>query len=247
MGDSKTGNDDGGSRKTGVRTRIQASIEEAQEAQRRELFRRRLELARNGVKNYQLKRVTEAVRAFHSYIGILEDWKGTPEGGLTPSHFDVKNDLPELLLISGVYWDLAKLYDRTKSVHRKKEFMHYLGKYILFSKGLPYEAVASETLRKYIATEKPVHMDEFKNAYKVLSGSKCFIATSLIDLTEEATIGRLREFRDRRLRPSSAGRVFIAAYERVSPAFAFLLDRAPAGVRRAAAAALDGTARRVRS
>jgi hypothetical protein len=228
-----------------VRSRIQQSIDEADAARRREQFRRRLELARTGVKNYQLKRITDAVRAFHSYIGVLEDWKGVSSGGLSPSNFDPKTDLPELLLISGIYWDLAKLYDRTKSAAKKKEFMHYLEKYIVFSKGMPYEAVASESLRKYIATEKPVHMEEFKNAYKLLSSSKCFVATSLMDLTREETLMVLRDFRDLKLSKSRAGRALTAVYYFFGPGIASMLDRSPDTIRKQAAQFLDQVASRL--
>ena len=111
-----------------LRDRIQAQIDQAAEAHRRELFRHRIELARGGVRSYALRRIPEAVRAFSTYIQILEDWKKVPEGGLTPALFDPKDDAAELLLISGVYWDLVKLYDRTKSAERYAEFMGYIEK-----------------------------------------------------------------------------------------------------------------------
>ncbi len=65
-----------------LRDRIRAQIDQAAEAHRQELFRHRIELARGGVRSYSMRRVPEAVKAFHTYIKILEDWKKVPEGGL---------------------------------------------------------------------------------------------------------------------------------------------------------------------
>jgi hypothetical protein len=154
-------------------------------------------------------------------------------------------DLPELLLISGIYWDLAKLYDRTANESRLKDFRLFLQKYVQFSKGMPFETVSAETMRKYIAVEKPRHRAEFMSAYKQLADTKCFIATSLVDLCEESTLPGLRRFRDRQLSATTCGRVLMLIYYALSPALAAALDRAPEPLRRASARVLDAIARRL--
>jgi hypothetical protein len=222
-----------------TRRRIQNQIEHQEEEHRRQLLRRRIELAHAGVRAFQMRRMGEAVKNFHTYIRILEDWKGCREGGLSPSLFDIQKDVAELLLISGVYWDLVKLYDRTKSVEKHKEFRHYMEKYILFSKGMPFQGLCGETLRKYISNEKPVHREEFKNAYKFITGSQCFVATSLIDHLGAETLPKLREFRDGPLARTSAGRGFTRWYYRSGPGLAAFVDRWPEAARRGAARMLD--------
>lgn len=222
-----------------VRKKIQDSIEQAHEEHRRNLMRRRIELARSGVRAYQLHRISEAVSAFHTYIHILEEWKGVAEGGLHPGLFDQKKDLPELLLISGVYWDLVKLYDRTSSPAKQKDFAHYMNKYIIFSKNLPYQPLCAETLRKYIGNEKTIHKEAFQNAYKLLGGGGCFVATALSDVSDEATVERLRGFRDVVLDKSRGGRAFIAWYYRNGPGIARRVNRLPRTLRRALGAILD--------
>jgi P2-related tail formation protein len=222
-----------------VKTKIQQMIDHAHDEHKREMLRRRIDLARQGVRHYEQRHIPEAVKAFHTYIRILEDWKGVPEGGLSPNLFDVKLDVPELVLISGVYWDLVKLYDRTKSKEREKEFRHYLQKYILFTKGLPYQALGAETMRKYISNEKPVHRDEFKNAYRVITNSKCFVASALVDVTAEPTIGRLRAFRDEVLLSAPAGRRFVAWYYVFGPKIADKITAWPRFVRRFIGVGLD--------
>jgi len=231
---------------TRARRHAEMQMEYNEKAHRLAMLRRRIELAQSGVRAFENKKITDAVKAFHSYIRILEDWKGVPEGKLTPSHFDVKADVAELLLISGVYWDLAKLYDRTKSVDKQREFMHYLEKYILFARGMPFQHVCMETMRKYISNEKPVHKPEFKNAFKMLGGkSSCFVATSLMDVCDPATLPRLRRFRDERLTSSRGGRAFIDWYYENGPALALAADRAPQWFRAVLGRTLDRLARRL--
>jgi hypothetical protein len=218
-----------------LRDTIQATLDHAEAEHRRELFKRRLELARAGLLAYREKKIGEAVKAFLTYIKILEQWKKVSEGGLTPSHFDIKNDAPELLLISGVYWDLAKLFDRSQRPENYRDFSHYLSQFVIFSRGMPFESLSSESLRKYIRNEKPVHKEDFKRAYARLGGGKCFVVTSLLDYVELDTLDALRDYRDERLTRSAPGRWAVAAYYRVGPKLAWALDRSPAWTRRAAA------------
>lgn len=225
---------------TRARRNAELQMEYNEKMHRLAMLRRRIELAQAGVRAFETKKFPEAVKNFHSYLRILEDWKSVPEGKLTPSHFEVKADVAELLLISGVYWDLTKLYDRTKSVDKQREFKHYLEKYIMFSRGMPFQHVCLETMRKYINNDKPIHKAEFKNAYKLLGGtSLCFVATSLMDVCEPDTMPRLRQFRDERLYSSPWGRAFIRWYYRNGPKLAAAVDRAPQGVRRGMGRGLD--------
>lgn len=223
-----------------ARRHAEMQMEYNEKMHRLAMLRRRIELAQSGVRAFETHKITEAVKNFHSYLRILEDWKGVPEGKLTPSHFDVKTDVPELLLISGVYWDLAKLYDRTRSPDKQREFFHYLEKYTLFSQGMPFQHVCLETMRKYISNDKPVHKAEFKNAYKMLGGgSTCFVATSLMDVCDAETLPRLRHFRDHNLSASEGGRAFIRWYYRNGPRLAAAADRSPQALRVGMGRALD--------
>jgi hypothetical protein len=226
-----------------ARKKVQNAIELAEEQHKRELLRKRIELANEGVRAYQMRKPGEAVKKFLTYIKILEDWKGCGDGGLNPSHFDKKADMAEMLLISGIYWDLVKLYDRTKSPQKHKDFLRYVEKYVLFSRGMPYQALCAETLRRYISNDKPLHRDDFKSAYRIMTGGKsCFVATALADVCEPATLPRLRRFRDEQLEPSRAGRAFTAAYYACGPSLAGLTDHLPQAARRALGRVLDRVA-----
>ncbi len=222
-----------------VRERIQANMDAQMAEQRRELFRKRLEMAKHGVDKFGARDAAKSASNFHTYIRVLEEYKGVPEGGLNPSHFDLKTEIPEILLLSGIYWDLVKLYDRTKSAERQKDFAHYLQQFIKFSKDLPHQHVSAETLRKYIATNRAQHPEELKNAYRILNNSKCFIASELIDVTDVRTIERLRDFRDMRLERSVLGGVSISVYYALAPGVAFCLRILPGSIRQFLGRQLD--------
>ncbi len=214
------------------------------EEKRHELFRQRLEIARQGVRHYQEHKLGDAVKSFYTYLRVLEDFKSVPENGLTPALFDKQKEMSEILVVSGVFWDLAKLYDRTDSGSKQREFLGYLEKYVLFSKGLPHQHVAAETLRRYISRGKPKHRQAFVDSYRALTGRKCFIATSLMDVSEPETLDRLMAFRDERLMKSVSGRSFVRAYYQTAPAVSWVLDRIPDRLRRVAGRSLDRVAKR---
>lgn len=217
--------------KESLKNKIREQIAAAEEEKKREMFRRRVELARTGLYSYEQHKIGEAVQAFHTYLRILEEWKKCGEGKLHPSMFNLQEDRAELLLISGVYWDMSKLYDHTKTNEKYVEFIHYLDRFIVFSKGMPYQTVSAETLRKYIANDKGIHKKELKQAYARIAVTRCFIATSLVDVTDGETIGRLQVFRDQTLSRFLFGRISIRLYYWVSPGLARVLDYFPESTR----------------
>ena len=222
-----------------VRKTIEAAMAQAEEDVRKRLLVRRLELARNGISSYQKGKYIDAVGHFTAYIKVVEEVKKCAEGGLSPSHFDIKNEMTELVMISGIYWDLVKLYDRTRSPEKEKEFFHYMDKYISFAKGMPYQVLCAESLRKYINTEKPMHKKEFSSAYRMLATTRCFIASSLVDVTLEDTLPQLQLFRDTVLRKSSYGRWFILEYYQKGPSIALKIDHLPFPIRKILGWSLD--------
>ncbi len=222
-----------------LRERIQANVNAQIAEQKRDLFRRRLNLAKHGVDKFSTKDAAKSASNFHTYIRVLEEYKGVPEGSLSPAHFDMKTEVPEVLLLSGIYWDLVKLYDHTKTSERQKEFAHYVQQFIKFSKDLPHQHVSAETLRKYIAVNRAIHKEELKNAYRILNTSKCFVASELIDVTNIETIEQLRDFRDHSLLASRSGRFAVVLYYGFGPSFARLIRVFPQSARIWLGRALD--------
>ena len=232
--------------KHGYRKRIEQSMEHAEIEQLRKLSRTRVELARQGVALYNQRKIADAVIAFKTYLKVLERIKGVGEGQLTPGNFDKKADISELLLINGVYWDLMKIYDQTTQSKSFTEFQHYTEKFVLFARGMPFQPLASETIRKYISNNKAVHKADFRGAYKLIATSNCFVATHLVDVTSSDTIEIFREFRDEFLSATSGGRKLACWYYRHGGKLALATDRQPEWMRRILGKSLDRFARLVK-
>ncbi len=226
-----------------VKSQIEQQIEQAKELHKQQMLRRRLELARQGSQNYEMMKFADAAKAYNTYLQIMEDFKRVKSGGLHPGLFDKKKEITELVLISGIYWDLSTIFDRTKSRAKQADFKYYMEKFVQFSLGMQYQPVATETLRKYIANGKPIHKAEFKKAYSKLESEKCFIVTSLVDHCDYETLDALRLFRDRVLFSSFVGQKLVALYYQIGPFLARFLNSSPNGVRRLVARALNGVAR----
>jgi hypothetical protein len=228
-----------------ARKRVQEAIEKAEAEQKLRLQIARIDLAKQGIGAYQQRKNSEAARKLAAYLRILEGWKGVEEGALAPSLFDPQKDAAELLLISGVYWIMVQIFDRHNGGKPRKEFLHYLEKYVIFAKGMSYQRLCAETLRKYISMGKCQHKSELKNAHKIIGVTKCFIATSLVDVTDLETLPRLREFRDEVLKRKTLGRQFVAWYYRNGPLLAERVERLPHWLRRIMGTSLDIIAKAV--
>lgn len=225
-----------------TRRRIRKQIEEADRERKSKAHKRRMEYAASGALAVKKKNFADAVKFFQGYLKILEEMKGAPPGGLVPSLFDREKEVGELILVSGIYWDMTKIFDRSRTKEQYAEFTRYLEKFQLFSRGMPFEAVCREMLRKYLRNDKPIHSKEFREAYRHMAGTKCFVATSLVDVIGPETLPKLRRFRDRRLRHSAGGRRFIRAYYAFGPSLARGADRLPQVVRFLLGKSLDAAA-----
>jgi hypothetical protein len=214
-----------------IKTRVEKQLERQAEEQRRKLLKNRVQIAREGATYYQRKHFPEACKKYYQYLYILEIWKKCKKNELSPSLFDVKKDIYELVLIAGVYWDLARLYDRAKRKDQKEELRNNLKYFVLFSKGLPFQKFSAQALRKYLQGGHCHHTLEFKEAYKQLSNERCFMVTSLLDLIDLETLERYRDYRDQVLSHSFLGRGFIQVYYKMGPSIAKALDYSPQWIR----------------
>ena len=229
--------------RTILRSRIEKQLRRQQEEQRKELLRKRVDIAKEGLALMKAGHTIEAIKRYQQYLLILEFWKKCGRDGLSIELFDRSKDLYEIVLISGIYWDMAKLYDRAKRADQKEELNLCLQKYVIFSKGMPFQALSGEALRRYLGSGRCKHRVEFKRTYGALTGERCFIATSLLDVTDSRTIIRLRNFRDGSLRRSRSGRILVRHYYRYSPKIVPILERLPDRSRRILGRILDFVAR----
>jgi hypothetical protein len=209
-----------------ARRRYKAEIERVARENHIARFNKRMELAKLGVEAQKNKNFRAALQYYIAYIDILQKGKNVTE--LAPKDFDPKADSAELLMLTGIYWDLAKIYDRLGSKDQFKA-KYYLDKFVLFSKGTPYQKLSQEMLRKFLTYVNPRDRQLFKDAYITLGGGKCFIATAVEEYCEPSSIINLKRFRDEVLSRSLWGRAFISSYYSVSPTIArWIIRRSPA-------------------
>lgn len=225
------------------KSKLATAFEQADEERKRRLMASRFQVARSGIKAYETGDYKQAVQDFQTYIHIIEEAKSVEVGGLLPQHFDREREQPEVLMLCGVLWDLIKIYDRMSSAEKKADFLAYLNKYVLLSRGMNFEHISSESIRKYVSTGHGKNTNALNEAYASLVNSRCFIVTSLLDLTSLETLEALRTFRDQELRPLKGGQVLIQYYERTAPGLARILNQSPHCVRVTIALALGGMAR----
>lgn len=229
-----------------IRDQIEKNIEKSKSDFRNQLATQRMQAAHDAMVAMKKNNAAEATKALFSYISFLEATVGVPPGGLSPGLFDSKKDAIELLTVCGVYWDLARILDKSRDEKLQKNFNQALQKFVLFTKGQAYQSLASETLRKYLRRGRVSHRKEFKEAYKVITGMNadyCFIATALFLEIEPNDQQKLRKYRDKVLLKSRAGKMLVKTYYFVSPPFARLLENSPETVRRASAGMLKGIMR----
>ena len=221
-----------------ARKKIQEQQEKAEKDRQVAMFKQRMDIARMGVLYYQQGKYKEALEHFYRYLGILEQWKKVKSGQLELRHFDQKKDVAELLLLSGIFWDLAKLVDRSAKKD-KSQLRINLDKFVMFAKGMPYQHMCAELVRKYLMNDKPQNRAIFKDAHIQLGGGKCFIATAVEDYCAADTLFWLRKYRDERLLPHRMGRVFVRTYYIIGPYIARLTLRLPLFVQKKLAHVFD--------
>lgn len=189
----------------------------------------RLGHLRRGQEHAAKNEISKAVENYLTYLKALETYFSVKEENLSPKLFDKKKDLTELLLISHVYWDLAKAYD--KNPKTVKESNRCLNQFVKFSIGFKYQRLNSDILRKYIKNKIPRNESIFKDAYdKIRVSSKgCYIATHVYN-EEHPIVSELRDIRSSMI-DSVLFRNFCKVYYEISPIFisfakkSYLLDR----------------------
>lgn len=203
-----------------VRKSIQDAFEKAQDKARRDAYARRLQITKQAQDLCAKGKIMEAVAMYEKYLEVLETRFKTSKEGIHPHLFDQTTDDQELLLLTAVFWELAKIYDRKDDGY--SYFKFYLGKYVEFSIGAPYMVLSAETLRKYVASGKAKHRKEMEAAQIGIRDKmkKCFISSAVYGPTSQETV-ILQEFRDEFLMRYALGRLLVDLYYALSPSIAY--------------------------
>lgn len=188
-------------------------------------YNQRLVYLKNGREFFKMEDFVNATKSYTAYLQIISEYKGVNERKLRPEHFDKVNDLTELLLISHVYWDLAKIYDRTPSL--ASEFDRALKQFVNFTLNFKYQVPNSGMIRRFIKKKKLVHKKEFEEAWKQLdlNSGKCYVATYCYHATHPNVV-KLRSLRDD-LSHYFLCRLIIKFYYKISPGFTHYMVKHP--------------------
>ena len=161
-------------------------------------YRDRLSVLRHAQEFSHKDDIARAVTAYMKYLDSLAVYFEVTEDKLHPELFIRDKNLAEILLISQVYWDLAKAYDRSPRL--KKECERCLNQFVKFSLGFKFQFINSEMLRKFIKKRAAYNPALFTHSFEKLklNSSSCYIAT--YSFNENSTVVRdLRLFKQRLL------------------------------------------------
>lgn len=180
-----------------------------------ELYRTRLTHLKHAQAFVKEDRMAQAVDSYNKYLGILALYFDTTEDRLTPTLFDSKKDMTELLLISHAYWDLAKAYDRSPNLQR--ECLRCLEQFTKFSIGFNYQHVNAQIIRKFNNKKQAHNLKAFEAAYQKIqiNSKRCYVATMCFGFEHPKT-EELRHFK-LKIAKHNLGKDFIDLYYHLSP------------------------------
>lgn len=141
-------------------------------------FENRITVARFGNESREIKDFAGAIRKFTDYLQVMAEVKGVDNiYGIKPQHFDPKKDVTELLMISHIYFEMAKMYDAVPKFH--DESRRCLEQFVLFSVNQPFQVINSELMRKHLKKTLFKNPEDFRNAYIQIfvQSKKCYVVT----------------------------------------------------------------------
>ncbi len=141
-------------------------------------FENRITVARFGNESRGVKDFAGALRKFTDYLQVMAEVKGVQDiYAIKPQHFDGKKDVTEMLMISHIYFEMAKMYDAVPKFH--DESKRCLDQFVLFSVNQPYQVINSELARKHLKKTLFKNHEAFRNAYVQIfvQSKKCYVVT----------------------------------------------------------------------
>lgn len=163
------------------------------------------------------------MKHYNAYLKVLADVHDCDPFQLKPESFNPNTELSEMLMISQVYWELTKIYDKTPKL--QDDFAKALNQFVVFTINHPYQVVNAEILRKHMRGNLSPNMPIFKTAYDkiFIESSKCYIATFAFGERHWVT-SSLREWKQY-LNKTSSGLFFIQVYYLISSHLVNIADK----------------------
>ncbi|MDC1174451.1 hypothetical protein OAT67_03610 [Bacteriovoracaceae bacterium] len=184
----------------------------------KKIYSDRLKMLRRAQEFSQADDIPRAVECYGQYLNALATYFKVDETKLAPDLFNQETDLAELLLISHVYWDLAKSYDRSPRLHI--ESIRCLDQFVKFTVGYKYQYANARMLKAFIRKKLAHNPKAFKQTYERIQveSKGCFVATDLFGENHFVT-QNLRSFKANRLN-NKFGLLFIEFYyQKICPTY----------------------------
>src|SRR5690606_9704158 len=113
----------------------------------------RITVAKMGREAFLARDFITATRKYNEYLAIVADvQEKTSIFQLAPEKFDKTREITEMLFISQIYWELARIYEMTPKL--QEGFHKSLNQFVRFTVNQPYQVLNAEMLRKYIKKNK---------------------------------------------------------------------------------------------
>lgn len=202
---------------------ILLSQERAKDMKKKRLWQNRVALVRNGHTLMKNNLHSEAAVSYEKYLRLVEIVFNCGPAQLTPEMLKESAKTAELTVITGVYWDLVRIYDSSdKYGERQKIAARQLAKFIF------YTPIFSDLIKKAQVFIKSARHPEVIKGFLVSSKAqqtRCFVATSAFESPMAVEVVFLRQFRDQKLKLFPLGRAFVFYYYKISPSVACFLDK----------------------
>lgn len=141
-------------------------------------YENRITIAKYGKESLDAGDYANALRKFTDYLAIMAEIKEVKEiFDLRINQFDPKKDITEMLMISHIFFEMARLYDAVPKF--QPDAQKCLDLFVHFSANQPYQVVNSEMVRKYLKKSVFKNPDMFRNAYQQIfvQSKKCYVVT----------------------------------------------------------------------
>lgn len=201
-------------------------IKEKMKLQKR--YAQRITIAKKARAYFLNKDYTNALKRYTEYLEILAKINEVDDiYSISPKHFDNRTQVTELLLISHVYWEMAKTFEMLPRF--QTSYDKCMQQFVKFTANQPYQVFNAEMLRKYIKKNK-FKSNQINNLNKAYSqiyvqSKKCFIATYCFGENHSKT-NDLRKIK-KVLNNYRPGISFIKWYYRISPRIIELAQNKP--------------------
>ena len=178
-------------------------------------YENRITIARHGKECLDNGDYGNALKKFMDYFHIMAEIKEIRDHyDLRVAMFDPKKELTEMLMISHLYFEMARMYDAVPKF--KQDVAKCLEQFVIFTANQPYQVVNSELVRKYLKKSNFKNPDLFRNAYQQIyvQSKKCYIVTFCYGNDHRIT-KECREFKDWLLK-YALGQQVVRHYYRIS-------------------------------